>query len=105
MLTKLAIATPSRVPISSSASIAAAVAVVGQLGDQRAGQLAALGQRPAEPRVRALAGHPQRLAGQRGARGEGLDAAVVGTVALAGRPVELDHHVPELGRRRRSQPR
>ena len=75
------------------------VAVVGQLGHERPGQLAALGQRPAEPGVRALARQPQRLARQRRARGQRLDAPVVGAVALAGRAVLVDHHVAELAGR------
>ena len=69
---------------------------MGQLGDQRTRELAALGLRESKPRGRALPGEPPGLAGQRGPGGEGFDAAVAGAVALAVRPVEVNDHVAEL---------
>ena len=56
-----------------------------------------VGEHPAEGRVgRAFRRRPA-LAPERGARGERLDAAAAGAVALARRAVHLDHDVAELG--------
>ena len=71
-----------------------------------------LGHRPADDRParrapcrgpsRARAPRPLSLPRDRGPRGERLDAAAVGAVALAGRTILLDHDVAQLRTRRRS---
>ena len=68
MLTKLAIATPIRRPDQLDHLDRGLVAVVGELGDQRADELAAVVERSREAGARPLAGDPQRLARERGAR-------------------------------------
>src|SRR5947208_4107164 len=67
-----------------------------QLGE-RACSIASRVRRSSKSRVWMLVGDLQCLAGQRGPRGERLDATVVGAVALAGRPVQVDHGVTQLG--------
>ena len=97
MFTKLAIATPSRLPISSIASIAAASpSCASSVTSGPSSSRPSASARPS-PELRTLAGDPQRLARERGARRERLDAAVVGAVALTRRAVQVDHHVAELG--------
>ncbi len=73
------------------------VAVVRELGDQRPGKLAPVSERQ-RARVGALGSDPRGLARERRARRERFDAAPVGAVALAGRPMEVDHDVSELAR-------
>ena len=68
MLTKLAIATPRRVPISVEHGERRRVAVVGQLGDEGPGSAWPSAERPASAGLRALGGDPRRLPGQRRAR-------------------------------------
>src|SRR5205085_3912231 len=75
------------------------VAVVGELGRQRAGDLAPRRLRTAEGGFGALGGEPGRLVPERGAGGHGLQAAAVRAVALTRRPVHVDDHVAELGAR------
>ena len=68
---------------------------MGELGDERAGRAHALRLIAlARARPRPLAGEPLRLAGERRARRERLEAASVRAVALAARAVDLDHDVP-----------
>ena len=88
MLTKLAIATPSRVPISSITSIAASSpSWASSVTSGPASSRPSASARPSPESGRSR-GDPPRLARQRRARRERLDAAAVGAVALAaaGRP-------------------
>ena len=61
-----------------------------------------LGERLAERRVGLAFGRRLALPAERRARGERLDAAVVGAVALAGRPVDLRSRCGRARRRPRS---
>ena len=89
--------TPSARPIVSIAPRGHRIAGGRELGDQRPGQLAALLQRVAELRVRPPRDGQRRLAHERRAGGDGLEAAPVRAVALARAAVHLDDHVAHLG--------
>ncbi len=97
MLAKLEQATPSRLPISSKTPIAtsspASAHSVTTLPSTSPPSASTL---PSAESGRAFRRRPA-LAAERRARGQRLDAAVVGAVALAGRAVGLDHDVAELG--------
>ena len=97
MFTRFASPTPSARPIVSIAPRATGSPALRELGDQRPGQLAPLLQRVPERGVRPARDGQRRLAHQRGAGRHGLQAAPVRAVALARRPVHVDHHVPHLG--------
>ncbi len=103
MFARLESATPSRRPISRHDLDRDVVAVDrAARSPARPSISLALGAGPAERRVGVLLGGQATLAAERGARGERLDAAAVGAVALAGRPRVVDDDVAELGARRRS---
>ena len=97
MLAKLVRATPSREPIRSKTPTRGRVAGQRRLGHGLAVDLLAVGEQRAEGGVGLALGGRAALAAERRARGERLDAAAAGAVALAGRAVDLDHHVAELG--------
>ena len=73
------------------------VALERGVGDQLAVDLLAGGKRLAEHGSRVRLRRQPALTAERGARGEGLDAAAVRAVALTGRSGLVDDHVPQLG--------
>ena len=84
------------------------IAVVRQLGDDPAADLLIRGEPPAELRVRLLLGHAHPLAPDRVPRHQRLEAALARGSRRAVRPVQLEHHMAELGahpRRARGTPR
>ena len=89
--------TPSQLPIDLQRVDRGGVAVVRELGHERPADLAARGERLAEAGERPLQRDRVRLARQRRARRDRLQAAAVRTVAVAARPVGLHDHVAELG--------
>ena len=98
MLAKLARATPRRPPTRSKTSIAVASPSWAATGDRLAVDLLAGGEQLAEGGVGLAFGGRAAFAAERGARGERLDAAAVGAVALAARAV---HRRSPCGRARR----
>ncbi len=99
MFTRFAIPTPSRSPTTRTA--APATGSPSNASSVISGPVSARPSSSATPerRVR-LARHAQRrLAHERRARGDRLEAAPVRAVALARRAVDVDDHVPHLGAR------
>ena len=111
MFTKLAIADAESRPISVERLDRRVVAVVGELGDERAGELPAVGERPAERRVAGCSRATRSASrAERGARRHRLEAPVVrgscpGTAGRRGRSPCGRARRPRRSRRGRARRR
>ena len=103
MLTMLAMPTPRRVPISRQRLDRDLVAVVGELGDERADDLAAVRERAAEPRAGVLTGEPRSpRATSAVPEASASRQPRLGQLPWQGGPVHVDDHVAEFGTGARS---